>query len=99
MVLLLLFLYGPMIYQNLYIESAKYMAKYLKGKGVRVNSISPGGIMDAQPEEFLQAYRDHCLNKGMLDKEDLCGALVFLLSDLSTQINGQNLIVDDGFVL
>lgn len=81
------------------IHLTKYMAKYLKGKGVRVNSISPGGILDAQPEDFLRAYRSQCLNKGMLDKDDLCGALVFLLSDLSAQINGQNIIVDDGFTL
>ena len=81
------------------IHLTKYMAKYLKGKGIRVNSISPGGILDTQPDEFLQSYRSQCLNKGMLDKEDLCGTLVFLLSDLSAQINGQNIIVDDGFTL
>jgi NAD(P)-dependent dehydrogenase (short-subunit alcohol dehydrogenase family) len=81
------------------IHLTKYMAKYLKGKGIRVNSISPGGVLDAQPENFLRAYHSQCLNKGMLDKDDLCGTLVFLLSSLSAQINGQNLIVDDGFTL
>ena len=35
----------------------------------------------------------------MLDKDDLNGALIYLLSDMSKFVNGQNLIVDDGFVL
>lgn len=76
-----------------------YMAKYFKGLNIRVNAISPGGILDKQPESFLEAYRTQCLSKGMLDKSDIAGALVFLLSDLSTFVNGQNIIVDDGFVL
>ena len=70
------------------IHLTKYMAKYLKDKNVRVNCISPGGILDK-----------HCLSKGMLDPEDIMGALVFLLSDASKFINGQNIIVDDGFTL
>ena len=77
----------------------RYMAKYLKGTGIRVNAISPGGILDGQPEAFLQKYDDLCLSKGMLDKSDIDGALVFLLSDASSFVNGQNLIVDDGFSL
>ena len=81
------------------IHLTKYMAKYFKGMNIRVNTLSPGGILDKQPAEFLEAYRKQCLNKGMLDKSDICGTLVYLLSDLSTCVNGQNLIVDDGFCL
>lgn len=77
----------------------RYMAKYFKGMNIRVNAISPGGIFDNQPEPFLRAYGDKCLNKGMLDKSDLQGTLVFLLSDMSAYVNGQNIIVDDGFTL
>jgi NAD(P)-dependent dehydrogenase (short-subunit alcohol dehydrogenase family) len=75
----------------------KYMAKYFKGKNIRVNAISPGGIFDNQPEDFLLGYKKECLNKGMLDKSDLKGTLVYLLSDMSKYVNGQNIIVDDGF--
>jgi NAD(P)-dependent dehydrogenase (short-subunit alcohol dehydrogenase family) len=81
------------------IHLTKYMAKYLKGKGIRVNSLSPGGILDGQPKDFVAAYNMNCMNKGMLDKHDLNGALLFLLSDMSLYLNGQNLIVDDGFTL
>ena len=77
----------------------RYFAQYLKGTGVRVNAISPGGILDWQPEEFLQRYRHMCASKGMLDKSDIAGTLLFLLSDMSEYMNGQNLVVDDGFSL
>ena len=75
----------------------KYMAKYLKGKNIRVNAISPGGILDSQPKEFLSKYNQQCSTKGMLDPKDLNGTLIFLLSDASQYVNGQNIIVDDGF--
>jgi NAD(P)-dependent dehydrogenase (short-subunit alcohol dehydrogenase family) len=81
------------------IHLTSYMAKYFKDKNIRINCISPGGILDKQPESFLNKYKDNCLSKGMLDPEDLIGTLIFLLSDQSKYINGQNIIVDDGFVL
>lgn len=77
----------------------QYMAKYFKGMNIRVNAISPGGILDHQPEPFLESYKKQCLNKGMLDKSDLQGTLIYLLSDMSRYVNGQNIIVDDGFSL
>lgn len=77
----------------------RYMAAYFKGTGIRVNCLSPGGIADRQPQAFLDAYRDQCSSKGMLDPDDMLGALVFLLSDASRYVNGQNLMVDDGFTL
>lgn len=77
----------------------RYMAKYFKGKKIRVNSISLGGLKDSQPKSFLKAYREYCLNKGMLHAKDISGTLLYLLSDLSEYVNGQNIIVDDGFTL
>lgn len=81
------------------IHFTKYMAKYLKSKNIRVNSISPGGIYDSQPENFLEAYKSFTSSKGMLDQKDILGTLIFLLSDASKYINGQNIVVDDGFSL
>ncbi len=81
------------------IHLTKYMAQYFKGLNIRVNAISPGGIYDAQPEPFLEKYAQSTLNKGMLDKSDLEGTLVYLLSDMSKFVQGQNIIVDDGFCL
>jgi len=79
------------------IHLTKYMAKYFKGMNIKVNTLSPGGIFDNQAEIFLDSYKNKCLNKGMLDKSDLKGSLIYLLSDMSKYLNGQNIVVDDGF--
>lgn len=81
------------------IHLTKYMAKYFKGLNIRVNSISPGGISNNQPKSFINNYNKFGLNKGMLEVNDICGALIFLLSEHSANINGQNIIVDDGWSL
>lgn len=81
------------------IHLTKYMAKYYKNCNIRFNAISLGGILDKQPESFLNAYRKFALNKGMLDNKDVNGTLIYLLSDMSLYVNGQNIIVDDGFTL
>jgi NAD(P)-dependent dehydrogenase (short-subunit alcohol dehydrogenase family) len=77
----------------------RYLAKYFKGTNIRFNSISPGGIYSGQPDSFVQKYNNYCLNKGMLDGIDIAGTLIFLLSDESKFVNGQNIIVDDGYSL
>ncbi len=81
------------------IHLTRYLAQYLKGSNIRVNCISPGGILNQQPEEFLSRYNSFAASKGMLDPKDLQGTLLFLLSDLSTHVNGQNIVVDDGWSL
>ena len=81
------------------IHLVKYVAKYYKGFNIKINCISPGGIYNNQDERFVKAYNPHTLTKGMLDPDDISGAVVFLLSDASKYINGQNLIIDDGFSL
>lgn len=81
------------------IHLTRYLAQYVKGQGIRVNCISPGGIFDNQPDIFLDAYRAFAGDKGMLSANDLEGALLFLLSDCSRYINGQNIVVDDGWSL
>jgi len=79
------------------IHFTKYLASYFSGKNIRVNSISPGGIHNNQPDTFIKAYNEYCLSKGMLDPKDVANALVFLIDDASSYINGENIIIDDGF--
>jgi NAD(P)-dependent dehydrogenase (short-subunit alcohol dehydrogenase family) len=81
------------------IQMTRYFAQYFKGQHIRVNSLSPGGIFDNQPESFLNAYNAFCNEKGMLDPADITGSLLFLLSDDSKYVTGQNIIIDDGFHL
>lgn len=81
------------------IHLSKYVCKYVSHSDFRVNVISPGGILDQQPVEFTEKYRNKCLGTGMLPPQSMAGTVLFLLSDDARYINGQNIIVDDGFTL
>jgi len=77
----------------------KYAVNYIGDSAFRVNSVSPGGLLDGQPEAFLDAYKNKTLGQGMLSSEDITGTISYLLSQDSKFLNGQNLVVDDGFSL
>ncbi len=81
------------------ISVTKYLSKYYKNKNLRINCISPGGIYNNQPKSFLNNYKKSCNSKGMLNSEDILGTILFLISRNSLYINGQNIIVDDGWSL
>lgn len=81
------------------ISMTKYLAKYYKKKGLRFNCVSPGGIEDNQEKRFISNYKKHCNSKGLLHPEDLNGLINFLISEDSKHINGQNIIIDDGWSL
>nr|WP_309545116.1 SDR family oxidoreductase [Legionella pneumophila] len=80
-------------------SSSKYVTKYISDSNFRVNTVSPGGIYDNQQQAFLHAYQQKSFGKGMLNVHDVTGSILFLLSEHSRYVNGQNLIVDDGFSL
>lgn len=76
----------------------KYLASYLGKHDIRVNAISPGGVHNNQPESFVTKYTDKTvIGNRMAETDDLTGALVFLLSDASMYITGQNIVVDGGW--
>jgi len=81
------------------ISITKYLSKYYKNKNIRINCVSPGGIKDNQPKLFTKRYRQSCNSKGLLDGEDISKLILFLLSDKSKYITGQNLVIDDGWLL
>jgi NAD(P)-dependent dehydrogenase (short-subunit alcohol dehydrogenase family) len=81
------------------IAVTKYLSKYYKNKKIRVNCVSPGGILDNQPKTFINNYRKVCNEKGLLHPEDVVRTILFLLSDESRHINGQNIVIDDGWSL
>ena len=81
------------------ISITKWLAKYYAGNSIRVNCVSPGGIFANQQEVFIENYRKSCINFGMLSGEQVAGMVCFLVSDESAAVNGQNIIVDDGWSL
>lgn len=81
------------------LQMTAYLAQYLKGTGVRVNCVSPGGVFDRQDPKFVKRYNKRCAGKGMLTPDDVAGAVLYLLSDAAAAVTGQNIVVDDGFSL
>ena len=64
---------------------------------VRVNAISPGGILRDQPEVFIKRYEERTPLKRMAKEGDFRGAIAFLASDMSEYVTGQVLRVDGGW--
>jgi NAD(P)-dependent dehydrogenase (short-subunit alcohol dehydrogenase family) len=75
----------------------RYLASYYGKSNVRVNSISPGGVFANQPESFVSAYEKKVPLGRMATPKDIVAAVHFLLSDESSYITGQNLVVDGGW--
>lgn len=74
----------------------RYLATYWAGQGVRVNAISPGGVFNNQDEVFLSRIRPLIPLGRMAERNEYQAAMVFLLSDASSYMTGQNLIIDGG---
>jgi NAD(P)-dependent dehydrogenase (short-subunit alcohol dehydrogenase family) len=81
------------------IALTKYLASYWAKYNIRVNSISPGGIFSGQNESFVQKYSSKVPLGRMATENDIVGAAIFLSSDASSYITGQNILVDGGFTL
>ena len=64
---------------------------------VRVNSVTPGGILRQQPEEFVLAYEELTPLGRMANEEDVVGPILFLASDLAQYVTGHDLVVDGGY--
>ena len=67
------------------------------GPKIRINSVSPGGIYRNQPKKFVKKYLDKTPLKRMGKESDVVNTLLFLSSNLSSYITGQNIIVDGGY--
>ena len=79
------------------VNLSKYFATHWASRGVRVNTLSPGGVLAGQDEQFKAKYGARVPLGRMAEAEDLKGPLVFLASRASSYVTGHELRVDGGF--
>jgi NAD(P)-dependent dehydrogenase (short-subunit alcohol dehydrogenase family) len=74
----------------------KYLATYWSNKGVRVNSICPGGVYNNQPDDFVKKLTNLIPLGRMADIDEYKAAVLFMVSDASSYMTGATLIIDGG---
>ena len=74
----------------------KYLASSYGEFGIRSNTLTPGGVSSGQNGEFNKKYSNRVPLGRMGSKNDMAASLLFLCSDMSNYVNGQNIIVDGG---
>lgn len=91
--------YKPVTYSIIkhgIIGLTKYISSYWGAKGVRCNTIAPGGVFNNQDKKFIKKIKKEIPMKRMADVEDFNGMIIYLLSDMSKYTNGALISIDGG---
>ena len=78
------------------IGMTKYLAVYFAQSGIRVNCLSPTGVYNNHPEAFVRKLSNIIPMGRMADIDEYKGAIVFLCSEASSYMTGENMIIDGG---
>ena len=75
----------------------KWLSTWWGRSGIRVNCVTPGGVFNNHNDPFVEAYSNRTPMGRMANREEMIGIVMYLLSDASSYVTGQNFIIDGGF--